>query len=749
MDFIKRSVTAKVVSVSIIAIIISMSILTFLIVKKTFETMKQNSENTISKEISLLVENINTFNKVSKSGADALGEVFFNMVKDIKLDKSILIKVGDFSTSALTINSKIINLNFDIVDEFEQNTKGSVATIFVKNNEDFIRVSTSLKKEDGTRAIGTKLDKSHPSYQKVIKGEEYLGSAFLFGKNYMSKYIPLKKDGEIIGIAFIGYDIENDIKELFKTITDKKIGNSGYYYILNSNTSSKDYGNFILHPSLKGSGLEISDKNGFFIIKEILNAKEGMLNYFWDGHEKFVIFKIFEDWNWTVVGGVNYDEIFEDAYKTMYLIILASIVTMLLISFSIFFTLKTSLNSLKSIRDGLISFFKYLNKEISNTEKIKIDSIDEFGVIAKQINKNIEITEKSIEEDRKLIDETIAVLSEFEQGDLCQRLNISVSNPALTELKNVLNNMADNLENNIDNVLVILEQYSNYNYLNKIDKKGLKEHLLKLANGVNNLSDSITEMLIDNRDIGMNLDKSSDILLKNVDRLNISSNEAAASLEQTAASLEQITSNTRNNTQNIAKITESSKELIKSSHIGESLANKTNSAMDEINKEVSQINEAIEVIDQIAFQTNILSLNAAVEAATAGEAGKGFAVVAQEVRNLANRSAEAAKEIKNIVEIATSKANEGKEIAGDMIEGFKNLSKNISISSNLILDIENSSKEQLIGIEQINNAINQLEIQTQENANIASQTRQIAVETDNIAQLVVDKVNEKEFLGKI
>ncbi|OCL87291.1 methyl-accepting chemotaxis protein [Arcobacter porcinus] len=749
MDFIKRSVTAKVVSVSIIAIIISMSILTFLIVKKTFETMKQNSENTISKEISLLVENINTFNKVSKSGADALGEVFFNMVKDIKLDKSILIKVGDFSTFALTINSKIINLNFDIVDEFEQNTKGSVATIFVKNNEDFIRVSTSLKKEDGTRAIGTKLDKSHPSYQKVIKGEEYLGSAFLFGKNYMSKYIPLKKDGEIIGIAFIGYDIENDIKELFKTITDKKIGNSGYYYILNSNTSSKDYGNFILHPSLKGSGLEISDKNGFFIIKEILNAKEGMLNYFWDGHEKFVIFKIFEDWNWTVVGGVNYDEIFEDAYKTMYLIILASIVTMLLISFSIFFTLKTSLNSLKSIRDGLISFFKYLNKEISNTEKIKIDSIDEFGVIAKQINKNIEITEKSIEEDRKLIDETIAVLSEFEQGDLCQRLNISVSNPALTELKNVLNNMADNLENNIDNVLVILEQYSNYNYLNKIDKKGLKEHLLKLANGVNNLSDSITEMLIDNRDIGMNLDKSSDILLKNVDRLNISSNEAAASLEQTAASLEQITSNTRNNTQNIAKITESSKELIKSSHIGESLANKTNSAMDEINKEVSQINEAIEVIDQIAFQTNILSLNAAVEAATAGEAGKGFAVVAQEVRNLANRSAEAAKEIKNIVEIATSKANEGKEIAGDMIEGFKNLSKNISISSNLILDIENSSKEQLIGIEQINNAINQLEIQTQENANIASQTRQIAVETDNIAQLVVDKVNEKEFLGKI
>ncbi|MCT7608932.1 methyl-accepting chemotaxis protein, partial [Aliarcobacter butzleri] len=89
-------------------------------------------------------------------------------------------------------------------------------------------------------------------------------------------------------------------------------------------------------------------------------------------------------------------------------------------------------------------------------------------------------------------------------------------------------------------------------------------------------------------------------------------------------------------------------------------------------------NDSISVIDQIAFQTNILSLNAAVEAATAGEAGKGFAVVAQEVRNLASRSAEAAKEIKAIVENATNKANQGKEIATNMIDGYKELNQNIS-----------------------------------------------------------------------
>ena len=368
--------------------------------------------------------------------------------------------------------------------------------------------------------------------------------------------------------------------------------------------------------------------------------------------------------------------------------------------------------------------------------------------MAKQINENIEKAKKATDEDRKLIDETVAVLSEFEHGDLCQRINIEVSNPALMELKNVLNRMANNLESNIENVLNVLEQYSNYNYLNKISTKNLKEHLLKLANGVNTLGDSITQMLIENKSIGLKLDESSNILLKNVDKLNISSNEAAASLEQTSASLEQITSNIRSNSQNVSKMTQLSQKLLNSSIEGEKLANQTTASMEDISSQVSEINEAISVIDNIAFQTNILSLNAAVEAATAGEAGKGFAVVAGEVRNLANRSAEAAKEIKNIVENATLKANQGKEIANSMIEGYKELNENIKNSSKLIYDIENSSKEQLLGIEQINDAVNSLDEQTQQNAQIASLTHDVAVETDEIAKMVVKKTDEKKFVGK-
>ena len=438
----------------------------------------------------------------------------------------------------------------------------------------------------------------------------------------------------------------------------------------------------------------------------------------------------------------------EDYDSTVIQTIITIVFAFILLIFISFLIISDMTNKITNFKNGLLGFFAYLNRESINSELLEDKSKDEFGEMAKVVNQNILRTQKGIEEDRKLINETIAVLGEFEQGDLCQRLNLDVENPALAELKRVINNMGTVLETNIDNILKVLEQYSNYNYLNKIDQKSLKEHLLKLANGVNTLGDSITNMLVQNKSNGLTLEQSSSLLLANVDKLNLSSNEAAASLEETAAALEEITSNIRNNTENIAKMAKYSNEITKASSDGEKLANKTTLAMDEINTQVNLVNDAISVIDQIAFQTNILSLNAAVEAATAGEAGKGFAVVAQEVRNLASRSAEAAKEIKSIVEEATKKANEGKEIANEMIQGYKSLNDSINSTINLISDVEMSSKEQLSGIEQINDAVNQLDQQTQQNAAISTQTNDIAITSDKIAKLIVEDANKKEFHGK-
>jgi methyl-accepting chemotaxis protein len=448
---------------------------------------------------------------------------------------------------------------------------------------------------------------------------------------------------------------------------------------------------------------------------------------------------------------INIKKELENKYSsistTIFILFFIVIIVILAFSFTIVSSIVTSLTTIQS---GLNSFFDFLNKKTKIATKININTNDEFGQMAKEINTNIGLIEKDIINDDIFLQDIQEVMTRVSNGWFSQHVVAETSNQNLQQLKELVNISLSNLKDRFIIINNLLNKYNNHDYRDKlvlqgIEKNGVFDNLIK---NINTLDETITLMLMDNKQNGITLDYSSDVLLQNVDILNRNSNEAAAALEETAAALEEITSNISSNTTNIVKMATFASSVTEASNQGKALATQTTNAMDEINKEVKAISEAIAIIDQIAFQTNILSLNAAVEAATAGEAGKGFAVVAGEVRNLATRSADAANEIKKLVSNATMKANNGKKIADSMIIGYTTLNENISKTIKIIHDVEMASKEQLQGINQINDAVASLDQQTQRNAIIASQTHDVAVETDTIAKLVVEHANEKEFIGK-
>jgi len=400
------------------------------------------------------------------------------------------------------------------------------------------------------------------------------------------------------------------------------------------------------------------------------------------------------------------------------------------------------------VKKGLSDFFAFINFEKDDIELLEVSSKDELGMMSKTINENIKKTKLNIQADRALISDTIRVANSINEGRLDATIKKSSNNPALNELKSIVNEMLITLNKNISNILNVLNSFSNLDYRPKIENSQLSGIIKDLEDNVNILRDSITGILVENKKNGMLLSRNAKVLSTNMNDISQAANSQAASLEETAASLEEITSNITNNFETTIQMTKYGSQVKDSVLAGQILANKTASSMEEINTQTSSISEAITVIDQIAFQTNILSLNAAVEAATAGEAGKGFAVVAQEVRNLASRSAEAAKEIKDLVQNAETKTLEGKKIATDMIEGYDDLNKNISSTIDLIEHVSTASKEQSSGMQQINDAVNNLDHITQKNAQNASEADSIAQNTKKISDVIISNANAKEFDGK-
>ena len=391
----------------------------------------------------------------------------------------------------------------------------------------------------------------------------------------------------------------------------------------------------------------------------------------------------------------------------------------------------------------LIEFLSYEKSEFEYVESTGNKKVDDMF---KNWNQQIKKFDKRTKDDMRVLGEIVLTADKVEQGIYKCRIKGDSDNPTISTLRNTLNKMLTSIDDATTRILRVVTSYTNddfTDYIKVVDN--YKDDMKLLMESINLLGKELGSSAKNNFQNGETLENSASTMTNSMNNLAEKANEQAASLEETAAALEEITSITRNNTQNATKMATLGQVVKKSVLSGEELASKTASSMDEINEKVKAINSAITVIDQIAFQTNILSLNAAVEAATAGEAGKGFAVVAQEVRNLANRSAEAAKEIKNLVEEANIKTNDGKLISSDMIEGYKELNKNISETINIIEDVSAASKEQMLGIEQINQTVNMLDRVTQENAFESNQIKEISQSVSTLAYELLTDAKSKKF----
>ena len=348
---------------------------------------------------------------------------------------------------------------------------------------------------------------------------------------------------------------------------------------------------------------------------------------------------------------------------------------------------KNLISGIDQTKNGLVRFFDFLNYKSNKAEFLDRSGSDEIGQMSALINENIKQIEANLSEQNNFIKEANTFVNQIGKGNYVAQLNADTSNPALSQLKQTFKDLQIALKNAIaangDDVLNLLESFKKQDFTKRLEDDG------KMAVGINALGEEIAKMLRANLDQAHVLEEKAEALSQSMKELTQGANVQASSLQESAAAVEQMSSS-------MNAISQKTSDVIRQS---------------------DEIKNIITIIRDIADQTNLLALNAAIEAARAGEHGRGFAVVADEVRKLAERTQKSLTEIE----------------------------ANTNVLAQSINEMSESIKEQSEGINMINQSVAQIDTLTKENVVIVNKANEVTSDVDDMAKAIVNEVRKSKF----
>jgi methyl-accepting chemotaxis protein len=284
---------------------------TGLVYWKTARAVEAAGVESLQAQAYLIRSQIETLSSALRSNADRSAEVFAaSLPGPVRVDHGQTVRSGERTAGTVRAGDTILNNNFAAVDQFARVSKG-VATIFVRDGDDFVRVATSVKKEDGSRAVGTLLGKNHPAYKSVIAGIESTGPVRLFGRDYMAKYTPVLVDDKVEALLFVGFDYTDEWKATVEQFRNMRVGLHGYPYLVDARPGQP--GTILVHPG-DDIGRRIDEQGVSPHYAVVASQREGTLRYTLpDGRSKVASLAGSPSWGYVVATSLDVDELMSGA----------------------------------------------------------------------------------------------------------------------------------------------------------------------------------------------------------------------------------------------------------------------------------------------------------------------------------------------------------------------------------------------------------------------------------------------------